>query len=606
MLIPECPFRPARCLVTDFITPDNVAIKEQAHILLALSHSKDDYIKRCANFVRDNFKYPLDYLGNPSAGLSFKRHDQGRWWKYFYNQTMDYAWGFPNETQKLKLGICLTPDTPILCLNHTGTAYKPIAEIKVGDKVLSHTGKWRKITELFERVVSEDLVHLHLNNSEIIRITGNHPIYTTRGWVPAGELTLNDIVYKIKDVVQDGFFKNLSGSNNPNWHGGKKPTSKTTHISKHPLHSCLICNTLTKNKKYCSHRCCSQSQQNKPHSPEVLARLSEIHKQNHADPNSGYNTPTGKANHHRFPRGFNYPKNGELNPNWRGGISFEPYGLEFNKELKQKIRNRDNNVCINCGRIGDEITLDTHHIDYNKQHNYEQNLITLCKNCHCKTNGCREYWTGYFKSKIESLYDIVISNGTCILKIERQFYSGNVYNLEVEIDHSYVGKGIIYHNCIDTSLLMTSLLIAGDVPAVCALGEVVRASDNSVTGYHAWPEFDYKGKPQAGETTVHFEADTIIGQNSLYEPDSDWAKNNDLFYRKQSGIGNGFYEATGNLSSEMVKLMGLPPLPAEMVQSYGLQETLEHMEKKRKALAREWRKSEVLKTKILFLAFGGG
>jgi len=34
-----------------------------------------------------------------------------------------------------------------------------------------------------------------------------------------------------------------------------------------------------------------------------------------------------------------------------------------------------------------------------------------------------------------------------ILKVEREFYSGFVYNLEVENDHSYCGKGIIFHNC---------------------------------------------------------------------------------------------------------------------------------------------------------------
>ena len=33
---------------------------------------------------------------------------------------------------------------------------------------------------------------------------------------------------------------------------------------------------------------------------------------------------------------------GENNPNWRGGLSKNPYPSEFNKKLKLKIKRRDN------------------------------------------------------------------------------------------------------------------------------------------------------------------------------------------------------------------------------------------------------------------------
>src|SRR4030067_2613787 len=36
--------------------------------------------------------------------------------------------------------------------------------------------------------------------------------------------------------------------------------------------------------------------------------------------------------------------------NWQGGKSFEPYNLEFNKDLKEVIRNRDMRKCQLCGR----------------------------------------------------------------------------------------------------------------------------------------------------------------------------------------------------------------------------------------------------------------
>lgn len=91
---------------------------------------------------------------------------------------------------------------------------------------------------------------------------------------------------------------------------------------------------------------------------------------------------------------------GAKNPAWQGGIAYLPYGGEFNKALKLKIRKRDNFKCQECNwsekRLG--YTLDIHHIDYNKKHNDENNLISLCKPCHTQTNFSRNDWKQYFKN----------------------------------------------------------------------------------------------------------------------------------------------------------------------------------------------------------------
>lgn len=81
---------------------------------------------------------------------------------------------------------------------------------------------------------------------------------------------------------------------------------------------------------------------------------------------------------------------GEGNPFWKGGTSFEPYPLEFNKPFKRLIRKRDMRRCQVCGKAA----RDVHHIDYNKEHNTPENCITLCRHCHGRTNGDRELWTG--------------------------------------------------------------------------------------------------------------------------------------------------------------------------------------------------------------------
>lgn len=92
----------------------------------------------------------------------------------------------------------------------------------------------------------------------------------------------------------------------------------------------------------------------------------------------------------------------EKNSAWLGGISFEPYGLEFNKQLKEQIRERDNYVCQECGFHQGLLKkkLNIHHVDYNKKNNNPENLISLCSSCHMQTGFKREDWTEYFSKKL--------------------------------------------------------------------------------------------------------------------------------------------------------------------------------------------------------------
>ena len=85
-------------------------------------------------------------------------------------------------------------------------------------------------------------------------------------------------------------------------------------------------------------------------------------------------------------------KAGQDSSQWRGGLSFEPYGHEFNRQLKQAVRQRDNLTCQLCGRAENGQAHIAHHINYIKTDNNPDNLITLCRECHSKTNFRRSYW----------------------------------------------------------------------------------------------------------------------------------------------------------------------------------------------------------------------
>lgn len=91
---------------------------------------------------------------------------------------------------------------------------------------------------------------------------------------------------------------------------------------------------------------------------------------------------------------------GELNPAWDGGKSFEPYNIDFNKELKEKVRKLKNHTCQVC-LVNESIKAhDVHHIDYNKLNNNIDNMTLLCDSCHGKTNHNRHFWHRLLKDQL--------------------------------------------------------------------------------------------------------------------------------------------------------------------------------------------------------------
>jgi len=88
---------------------------------------------------------------------------------------------------------------------------------------------------------------------------------------------------------------------------------------------------------------------------------------------------------------------GKKNPSWAGGISFEPYSVDWTVTLKRAIRERDNYICQICSKYGNIV----HHIDYDKKNCDPKNLITLCRGCHAKTNFNRKHWQNFLKEMMK-------------------------------------------------------------------------------------------------------------------------------------------------------------------------------------------------------------
>ncbi len=105
------------------------------------------------------------------------------------------------------------------------------------------------------------------------------------------------------------------------------------------------------------------------------------------------------------------------NPNWRGGVSFEPYCPRFTKRFRERVRAFWGYQCPSCGRTQSENRrmLSVHHVTFNKKiccepeadvalmiklgvpEEFWAMFIPLCGICHAKTlRGDREYWKAYY------------------------------------------------------------------------------------------------------------------------------------------------------------------------------------------------------------------
>lgn len=97
---------------------------------------------------------------------------------------------------------------------------------------------------------------------------------------------------------------------------------------------------------------------------------------------------------------------GKNNPNWKGGITHEPYAeIWVDKRFKADIQERDNHTCQNPDCRGNDSILTIHHIDYDKKNCDERNLITLCRACNGRANFNRDFWQAGYSEIIRQKYE---------------------------------------------------------------------------------------------------------------------------------------------------------------------------------------------------------
>lgn len=153
--------------------------------------------------------------------------------------------------------LCFLPNTQVIMADGTS---KSIEDIKVGDTVLSHTGRIRKVTEVFQRSIMEEVLGFDVENiSNIIWMTKEHPLYQVKWdgdtFIPAKDIKVGDVVVlpfsnvERKDTVSAEFaelfgwylaegwtpYKGKSGNNNKFNHIEFSVNQKEEHFTKRIL-----------------------------------------------------------------------------------------------------------------------------------------------------------------------------------------------------------------------------------------------------------------------------------------------------------------------------------------------------------------------------------
>lgn len=144
----------------------------------------------------------------------------------------------------------------------------------------------------------------------------------------------------------------------------------------------------------------AKGKKRKPFTNEHRQAMSEAQKGKTKSEETRKKIKDGNKNRIPWNKGKKDIHSKEKNPNWQNGISFEPYGIGFDDNVKQQVLERDNYTCQNPNCLRKSNKLDCHHIDYNKQNNIKENLITLCCSCHMKTSGKnkRNYFIEFYKN----------------------------------------------------------------------------------------------------------------------------------------------------------------------------------------------------------------
>jgi len=374
----------------------------------------------------------------------------------------------------------------------TSKGLKPIAEIEIGELVLTHTGQFKKVIDTFSNPRYDDIYKIHFewvsddnmpNWTESLSITAEHPLLTTEGFKEAQDLEEGESVVLLADEC----------------------------------HGCG--NLMPFGRKYCSRGCVSRAvateQWKNPEHRTNMSEKAKVHWNKWNKENPELRKESAKNSHKVLAEKAKigqHPLQLAKDKNWvyrdkretieiRKKISVATSKQNLTDPNRRAYLRSDENLNhlwskrgMNSGTMIERIMeseLQHRQIEFEKQHQVDRFFLDFavvdkqiaieCDGWYWHQNkeadAKRDYiledngWTvlhftdKQIKSDVYACVDeieriLANHNGEyrfieCIIsKIERIAHKKSImtYNLEVEDDHSFIAKGIVTHNCYETAL----------------------------------------------------------------------------------------------------------------------------------------------------------
>lgn len=110
--------------------------------------------------------------------------------------------GMPDKGQKVTYSNCFRAGTMVT----TSEGIKPIDSVNIGDKVLTHTGKYQTVKNILKRQYDGAMYTIRSEGVDVV-CTSEHPFLTKRGWIKAC-----DLIWDIPSEV-DALLKYDKGGN---------------------------------------------------------------------------------------------------------------------------------------------------------------------------------------------------------------------------------------------------------------------------------------------------------------------------------------------------------------------------------------------------------
>jgi len=378
--------------------------------------------------------------------------------------------------------------TPI----YTSKGLVPVGEIEVGNLVLTHMGRFRKVINTYTNQRKDDIYKIHFewvsndnmpNWKESLSITAEHPLLTTEGFIMAKDLEEGQDVVLLAD-------------------------------------ECLGCgNLMPIGRKYCSRACASRDvateQWKDPEHRKNMSEKATVHWNKWNKENPGLRKEIVKASHKVLTEKAKigqHPLQLAKDKNWvyrdksetieiRRKISIKVSDFNLTNPIRRaRLRSDEhlNNLWSKRGlnkgtrieRIMEE-ELQRRQLEVNKQHQVDRFFLDFAivdKQIAIECDG----WYWHQDKEADNRRDAILESsgwtvlhftdtqiksdiGACVDEIERVLANHNgeyrfiecfiskiekrphkkslmTYNLEVEDDHSFIAKGIVNHNCFETPL----------------------------------------------------------------------------------------------------------------------------------------------------------